>query len=275
MVEDLAQGRGRSAGQPYIEAVGKARTSGGGLAKRALVLLTLCVLFAAGVGTAAASGNGNGKPDSRPVRASASTATQEAVPRRPAARARQGLRGARQPGRGERGPLRRRHGAGAASADDDGQPAASADDDGYDDDHRRRRPRRQRLCLQSAASVDDDDVSVATPEREPVQEEPSEERAPSATPPKATTPKTNDAPTKAKQETAEPKQGVSGRDTRHGEERAGCAPPRVLAVAPKTAEGQLPFTGLPLWFFVLGGLAALLAGVGVRRLARAGRHTAE
>jgi hypothetical protein len=109
-----------------------------------------------------------------------------------------------------------------------------------------------------------------------VQEEPKEEQSPSATPPKATTPKTNDAPTKAKQETAEQKQGVKAAATPGTEKsEAGCATPRVLAVAPKTAEGQLPFTGLPLWFFVLGGLAALLAGVGVRRLARAGQHAAE
>lgn len=110
---------------------------------------------------------------------------------------------------------------------------------------------------------------------EPKQEDPREERAPSAAPPKATTPKPNDAPAKAKHETAEPKQGVKAAAAPGAENvDAGSAPPRVLGVAPKTAEG-LPFTGLPLWAFVLGGLAALLAGVGVRRLARAGPGAAE
>ena len=48
----------------------------------------------------------------------------------------------------------------------------------------------------------------------------------------------------------------------------GCAPQCVLAAAPKTA-GSLPFTGVRLWAYVLGGLGALVAGLGLRHLARA------
>jgi hypothetical protein len=250
--------------------VGKARTRGGGLAKRALVLLALCVLFAAGVGTAAASGNG--KPGSPP-------------------------------GQGECG-----HGNSGKPCRDDPQPEhgkdcqAHGNQGGVNEDHcggvtapeppptttvnQPPPPTTTVTTTTTAATTTQGTTSApsnppppttntsppATPEHEPKREEPKEERAPSSTPPKATTPKTNDAPTKAKQETAEPKQEVNAAVAPGAEKNeAGCAPPCALAVAPKTAEGRLPFTGLPLWVFVLGGLAALLAGIGVRRLARAGR----
>jgi hypothetical protein len=264
--------------------VGKARTSGGGIAKRALVLLTLCVLFAVGVGTAAASGNGggngngNGKPGSPP-------------------------------GQGEC-----EHGNSGKPCRDDPQPEhgkdcqAHGNQGGVNEDHcggvttpepppppttvNQPPPPTTTVTTTTTATTTATQTTTSAPSSpsppptttktsppekpEPKQEDPREQRAPSATPPKATTPKPNDAPAKAKHETAEPKQEVKAAAAPAAENvDAGCAPPRVLAVAPKTAEGRLPFTGLPLWVFVLGGLAVLLAGVGVRRLARAGRDAAE
>jgi hypothetical protein len=254
--------------------VGKARTGGGGIAKRALVLLTLCVLFAAGVGTAAASGNGNGN------------ANGNGKPGSP-------------PGQGEC-----EHGNSGKPCRDDPQPEhgkdceAHGNQGGVNEDHcggvtapepppltttvtTMTTTTTTTTTTTSAPSSPPPPTTTAqtSPPSEPKRdehEEPDEERAPSTTPPKATTPKTNDAPKQAKQETAEPKQGVKAAATPGTEKsEAGCAPPRVLAVAPKTAEGRLPFTGLPLWVFVLGGLAALLAGGGVRRLARPGPQAAE
>ena len=252
--------------------MGKARTNGGGIAKRSFVLLTLCVLFAAGVGTAAASGNGTpGSP----------------------------------PGQGEC-----EHGNSGAPCRDDPQPERGEDCElhgnqgGINEDHcggvtapelpppttTISEPPPPTTVTTTTATTTQTTTSApsnappppttttsppATPEHEPKQEESNEERAQPSTPTKATTPNTTDA-TNASQETVEPKQGVgeaSAPDDLKCE--AGCAPARVLVVAPKTAEESLPFTGLPLWVFFLGGLAALMAGLAVRRLARPVRQTAE
>ena len=253
--------------------MGKARTSGGGIAKRALVLLTLFVVFAAGVGTAAASGNGTpGSP----------------------------------PGRGEC-----EHGNSGNPCRDDPQPERGKDCElhgnqgGVNEDHcggvtapepppptttvSAPPPPTTTVTTTTTTTTTQTTTSApsnppppptttsppATPGHDPEQEEPNEEPAPSSTPPKATTPKATGA-TKVDQETVEPKQGVKAASSSGAtESETGCAPSCVLAVAPKTAEGSLPFTGLPLWVFVLGGLAALLAGLAVRRLTGDGRQAAE
>ena len=122
-------------------------------------------------------------------------------------------------------------------------------------------------------------VPAPTPPKHepPKQDEPNEERASTATPPRDTPGTVEDAPKQSTAKAAaEPKQAEPKLEAEavvppaevKSEAVEGCAPPRVLAAAPKTA-GTLPFTGLPLWAYALGGLGALVAGLGLRRLARA------
>jgi hypothetical protein len=259
--------------------VGKARTSGGGLAKRALVLLTLCVLFAAGVGTAAASGNGNGKPGSPPGQGECEHGNSG----KPCRDDPQPEHGKDCEAHGNHGGVNEDH-CGGVTAPEPPPPTTTVSQPPPPTTTVTTTTTATTTTTQTTTSAPNPPPTTTTtnatppapPERTPEHQEPKEERSPSTAPPKATTPKTTDAKPQAKHETAEPKQGVKAAATPGPEEsEAGCAPPRVLAVAPKTAQGQLPFTGLPLWVFVLGGLSALLAGAGVRRLARADRAAAE
>jgi hypothetical protein len=233
----------------------------------ALIMLTLCIPFVAGVGTAAASGNG--KPGSPP-------------------------------GQGEC-----EHGNSGKPCRDDPQPEHGRDCEhhgnqgGVNEDHCGGVPAPEpptttvipppttttTTTVVTTTSAPPTPVtplhtspSSTTPKQEPKPEEPKEERAPTSTPPKATTAKTADAPKQpGTQATAEPKQDAKAAVAPAAEKSEAvpaCLPPCALAAAPKTA-GQLPFTGLPLWVYVLAGLGALVAGIGVRRLARARRLSAQ
>lgn len=234
-------------------------------------MLTLCILFVAGVGTAAASGNG--KPVSPP-------------------------------GQGEC-----EHGNSGKPCRDDPQPELGRDCEhhgnqgGVNEDHCGGAPAPEPptaavttpptttttttttvVTTSSAPPVPTTPTTPAQtsppstiPKQEPNQEEPKEERAPTSTPPKATG-KTEDAPKQpAKQATAESKQDEESAvapAADKSEAVPACLPPRALAAAPKTAS-QLPFTGLPLWVYVLAGLGALVVGIGLRRLARARQLSAQ
>jgi outer membrane biosynthesis protein TonB len=221
-------------------------------------VLTLGVLFVAGVGAAAA---GNGKPETPP-------------------------------GQGEC-----EHGNSGKPCRDDPQPDHGRDCEqhgnqgGVNEDHcggttapeppattvTPPPPPTTTTVTTPSAPVSQPAPVTSVPAPTPPKHEPKEERASTSTPPRETPGRNEDAP---KQPTAkaaaEPKQGEPKQKAEaavppaevKSEAVEGCAPTRVLAAAPKTA-GSLPFTGLPLWAYVLGGLAALLAGLGLRRLARA------
>jgi hypothetical protein len=216
-------------------------------------MLTLCILFVAGVGTAAASGNG--KPGSPP-------------------------------GQGEC-----EHGNSGKPCRDDPQPEHGRDCEhhgnqgGVNEDHCGGAPAPEPptttvttppttttttttvVTTPSAPPTPTTPAQTSPPSTTPKQE-PKEERTPTSTPPKATT---EDAPKQpVKQATAEPKQDAKVAVAPAAEKTEAvpaCIPPRALAAAPKTA-GQLPFTGLPLRVYILAGLGALVVGVGLRRLAR-------
>jgi hypothetical protein len=235
------------------------------------VLLTLCVLFLAGVGTAAASGLG--KPESPPGQG----ACEHGNSGKPCRDDPQPEHGRECEHHGNLGGVNEDHCGGAAAPEPPPTTVAPPPPPTTTTTTVVTTPSAP-VNPQAPVTPAQTSPPSTTPKQEPKHEEPKEERAPSSTPPKATSAKTDDAPKQpAKQATPEPKQDVKAAVAPAAEKKEavdGCAPPRVLAVAPETA-GQLPFTGLPLWVYVLGGLTALVAGLGLRRLARARRVSAQ